>query len=169
MQHERGALSRRETLQHHQHGQAHAVIQRDPVGRIRLCAWGLDQRLGSHGPMYAARFACRPELIEAEPRRHHDEPPADILDRLDVFAEQAGEGLLHDILRLGDGAEHPVCHVEQVPTMLTPGLDRGVVPVGSHPRTPGRRGYPPRRLSSLERDMSRLDALSRRDLRRLRR
>ena len=81
--------------------------------------------------------ALTAEPIEAQSRRHHDEPPADVVDRVDIGDDQARERLLHHVLGLGQVAQHAKRDVEQVPAVLAPsGADVGTRMFHRCERTP---------------------------------
>ena len=70
---------------------------------------GVDEVFGQpHAGVGLARHAGGLEHVEAEPAGHRGEPAAQIADLVVTGPRVAQPGLLHDILRLGDTAEHPV-------------------------------------------------------------
>jgi hypothetical protein len=66
--------------------------------------------------------ATRPQPVEAQPAGDDDQPPAHVVDLVAVGADQAGVGLLHDVLGFTEVAEHPEPDVEQVTSVATPGM-----------------------------------------------
>jgi hypothetical protein len=65
--------------------------------------------------------ALGPQLVEAEPADHDDEPATDVVDLADVGSHQASERLLHGVFGLAHVAEHAKADVEQVTSMVAPG------------------------------------------------
>ena len=59
--------------------------------------------------------------VEAQPADDHDEPAADVVDLVDVGADQPGERLLDRVLGLAEVAEHPKGDVEQMAPVVAPG------------------------------------------------
>ena len=58
------------------------------------------------------------ELVEAQPADDDDQPAADVVDVVEVASEQPAERLLHDVLGVGDAAEHPEREVDEVRAVL---------------------------------------------------
>lgn len=123
------AFGRAEPVQHDQQGQPDVVIQRDPVGGVRERIADRECLAACHeldlvGVVRAlAAGPGRPDLIQAQPTGHHDQPAASIVDLTGGGAQQAGERVLHHILGRADVAQHPEGQVDQVGTVGLPGLD----------------------------------------------
>ena len=64
--------------------------------------------------------ALGPELVQADPADHDDQPAADVVDLIDVGADQPGERLLHGVLGLAQVAEHAEGDVEHVTSLVAP-------------------------------------------------
>ncbi len=108
-QQEHRSLDRRELLEQVQER------ERERVGRLGV-ADGLvfDERLGQPlARIDLAADAGRAQVVDREPRRHGREVGLRRL-RLDLRLVVAQEGLLDDVLGLGDRPEHPVGDREQV-------------------------------------------------------
>jgi hypothetical protein len=145
VQHEDHALGRAEPLQHHQQGQADAVVEGDPVGGVGQCAVRRrcdELDLGGVVRPFPAGTG-RADPVQAQAAGHHDQPAALVLDAGHVRAEQAGERVLHGVLGGADVAEHPEREIDQVRAVVPVRLD-DLRPVGcvAHSRSslgrPGR-------------------------------
>jgi hypothetical protein len=100
-------------------GDADVVVEGDAVGGVD----GVDgAAAGRSRSSRRARWGAAPgpELVQADPADHDDQPAADVVDPSDVGADQPGERLLHGVLaslrlpsmRKGD--------VEQVTPLIAP-------------------------------------------------
>ena len=108
MQHEHAAFGRAEPLQHDEQGQAHGVVERDPVGRVRQFGLGDRDELDLGGVVRAlAPGPGRADLVQAQAAGDHDQPAAQVLDLSGIRPQQPAERLLHHILRRPDLAQHP--------------------------------------------------------------
>jgi hypothetical protein len=109
-----------EPLQHHQQGQMHALVERDPVGGIgqgglSRRGGGLDDA-GVVGPLPAG--PGRLDLVQAQAAGHHDQPAALICDLTRGGVQHAGKRVLHDVLGGADVPEHPERQINQVGAVL---------------------------------------------------
>ena len=112
-------------LQHHQKRHAHGVVERHPLVRSHLLRHR-HQRLGQPRTDVCLVPRVRgAQLVQAEAADHHHEPAAQVVDLLEINLQHAGECLLDDVLGIADAAQHPVCDVEEVTTMLAPRLADG--------------------------------------------
>ncbi len=57
--------------------------------------------------------ATRPQPIQAHARRDRGQPPAEVVDAGRIDPVESEPRLLHGILRIGAGAEHPIGHRPQ--------------------------------------------------------
>jgi hypothetical protein len=111
-EHERGALDRRELLEHDEERLRQRVGQLGPRARPRRRV--LHQRLGQ--PRSDVRLAPdprQPQVIDREAGRHGRDPCGRLVEGL-PGARQPQQRLLHDVLGVGDAAEHPVGDAEPV-------------------------------------------------------
>src|SRR5260370_26065091 len=69
----------------------------------------------------------RPQFVEAQAAHHHDEPAANIVDAVEVDAQEATEGVLNDVLGAAEVAKHLEGEIDQKRSMLTPHLVDGRV------------------------------------------
>ena len=77
----------------------------------------------------------RPQPVDRAAGGDGDEPGARVVDGRGVLVEQAQIGILHDVLGVGDRAQHAVGDVaHQVAVLVPPGLDHGVS-CGAHADT----------------------------------
>lgn len=88
VEHEYHALRRGQTLQDDQQRHPHALVERDPLGRIAAHAVGMSQRLREPGRSAAlTAHSRRTQVIETEPGHYHDEPATNLIDGIGVRAE----------------------------------------------------------------------------------
>jgi hypothetical protein len=98
-------------------GDADVVVEGDAVGGIDRA----DRGAIAHGRVGCGGVAALgPELVEADPADHDHEPAADVVDLIDVGADQPGERFLHGVLGLAQVAEHAVGDVEHVTPLVAP-------------------------------------------------
>ena len=99
------ALGRSQRVEHNQKSRAqHVGEDRLFVGTGTLWLGLLVlERLLRSGP-------ARAQHPQAHPSQHRGEPPSQVLDTLGVRSIQPDPGLLHGVLGLGQGSEHPVGH-----------------------------------------------------------
>jgi hypothetical protein len=72
----------------------------------------------------------QPKPVDAEPADDHHQPGANVVNLVDVDAEQPGEGFLHDVFGFADLTQRPERDVEDVAAMLTPGPTEREIEVG---------------------------------------
>ena len=120
MQHERRPLGRRQPFEHHQQGDPDRVVERHPIGRVEVGARRLDEWLGQPRPDIAAPDGVGAQAVEAHPSGHGDQPSDHVIDVVGAMAGEAGVGLLHGILGVGEGAEHPIADIEHPAAMRPP-------------------------------------------------
>jgi len=123
VQHERGPLSGAELFEHNHQRHAHRVVEGDPICEIDVGTRCVDDWLGEPwadiGPLDPL---MGPEAIDAQPGGHRDQPPADVVEGLDVDREESAVCLLHHVLGVVDAAEHAVGDIEHSPAVLVPDL-----------------------------------------------
>jgi hypothetical protein len=66
-------------------------------------------------------------LIETQPADHHDQPGANVLDRIEVGAQEPGESLLHYVLSVAIAAKKPVGDVEKEAMVVRPRIRESLV------------------------------------------
>src|SRR5438552_2588899 len=67
---------------------------------------------------------ARPEHVQADASDDRGQPPAQVLDPAGVSPAQPEPGFLHGVVRLAEGAEHPVGHGPQVGPVLLEAFGR---------------------------------------------
>jgi hypothetical protein len=85
---------------------------------------GVDPVLAAHnrlGHLLAQRLLAprlaRAQHVEAHSRDNRRQPSSQVLDAVRAGAAEVEPGLLHGVVRLAQGAEHPVGHHLQVGTL----------------------------------------------------
>ena len=101
-EHEHRALDRRQALEQHEHRQRHGLLGLHGGRRLRL-----DQGLGKPRALVGlAAHARGAQDVDRQPRGDRRQPRALVLDVTRGLPPQVR--LLHDVLGLGDRAEHSV-------------------------------------------------------------
>jgi hypothetical protein len=118
VQDERHPLCRRQRLQHHQQGDADRVGQQQlalgPTPQVDVGV-GVGVPVAARnqigqvaiGGLLVAGLA-RAQHVQADARHHRRQPAAEVVDRAAVGPAEPQPGLLNRVVRLPDGAEHPV-------------------------------------------------------------
>src|SRR5205814_3622396 len=109
-------LGRCQPLQHDREGHADVVVAGDDVGRIGEVGGDVERPLRS----VLAAGAPRAQLVQAQATHDHDEPSPNVVDLVNVDAEEPDERLLHDVLGFADAPEHAEGDVEQVAAVSLP-------------------------------------------------
>ena len=109
MQDEREPLRRRQRLEHDQERQADGVGEHRLLLGVEMLV-ARDDRVGQPSVLeeILAPGAPRAEHVQRDPRHDGREPAAQVLDPGLVGAAQAQPGLLHRVLGLRHGPEHPI-------------------------------------------------------------
>ncbi len=71
-------------------------------------------------------------MFRRHPRDDRRQPAAEVLDLVGVGAAQPNPRLLHGVVRLGEGAEHPVGDRPQVGPVLLESLRQKVAVIHRH-------------------------------------
>ena len=109
-------------LRHHDvKGQPHLVVERDAVGGVHVSCRKRFEIVQCRGA--SPLPVSRAESIEADTAHDDGEPPAHVVDLVEVLVDEARKCFLHGVLRLADAAEHAKGDVEQVAVVVTPGRD----------------------------------------------
>ena len=93
-----------------------APAPRDQIGHVAL------------GRLLAPGLA-RAQHVQADARHHRRQPAAEVVDRAAVGSAEPQPGLLNGVVRLTDGAQHPMGHPAQV-------IPMGFEPVDQVPCNP---------------------------------
>jgi hypothetical protein len=123
---ERHPLGRRQRLQHHQQGDADRVGEQQlALGpRRQLGVGGTGVSIGARdqvgrvavGGLLAPGLAGA-QHVQADARHHGRQPAAEVIDRTAVGPAEPQPGLLNRVVRLPDGAQHPMGDPPQVVPM----------------------------------------------------
>ena len=124
VQHERCALGRGESLQHHRQREADRVVEGDAVGGVDGGGGGDAvehcRAIVAVVEWFLALAPGRAKLIQAQAADHGDQPRPHVVDLVEVGAGQSDERLLDDVLGLTEVAEHAQRDVEDVTAVLPP-------------------------------------------------
>jgi hypothetical protein len=105
VEHEGHAFGRPERLEHDQQGGAHGLGEERPVLDVTTAGHISRQR----GPCVVLRAGLAPaQPVQANPCRHRGQPAAQVVDGTRIRPAEPEPGLLHRVLGLGPGAQHPV-------------------------------------------------------------
>jgi hypothetical protein len=120
------AFGRGEGVEHHHQRRADRVGQQDRD--LRIIDVGLAVQRPDHrvGQRLLPAAPPGPQHLQAFPGHDRGQPPGQVLDLGGVGAAEPQPGILHRVVGLGLGAEHPIGHRPQVGSLLLEALGQPV-------------------------------------------
>ncbi len=118
VQHEGEPLGGGKHLQHHEQGEPDGVGEQRFLFRVDAL-FGADDRIREVDVQRVLPpRRARSKHVQTHPRRDRRQPTGEVLDLTGVAPAESQPRLLHGIVRLAEGAEHPVGDGAQVASML---------------------------------------------------